>query len=108
MTKLPPGEGSIATIPEADQFVPVYERMHDLAAEHLTEPVTAQINTYEDATFRVTFYHHYPGQDKREVLYYHTERSDGTVKYGIEDYANETITNERVITAIEPGGGSDG
>jgi len=101
MPGIPLDDQSIKTIPRAEAFANVYDQMLELAAEHLTEPVTARVDTFEDGTFRITVYHHLAGAGEREVLYYHTERSDCQVKYGIE--SDEEIKQEEIITSINPG-----
>lgn len=93
-------------MPDAAAFADVYDELLELAEEHLTRPVTATVRTYEDGTIRILVYHHRPAQQEREVLYYHTERSDGAVEYAIEDRANEELRAERTIAEIEPPAGS--
>jgi dsDNA-binding SOS-regulon protein len=100
MSKIPFEEQSVETIPRSEAFAEVYDQMLELADEHLTEPLSAKISTFEDGTFRITVYHHFAGAGEREVLYYHTERSDCQVIYGIE--SDEEIRDEHVITSIEP------
>lgn len=103
---------NIAAMPDADappavvlpaltEVVDVYDRMVELADEHLTRPVTAKINTWEDGTFRIRVFHQ-RRPDVRETLYYHSE--EGTVRYGVE--GDDELKDERVVTTIEPAAGS--
>jgi len=90
-------------LPRADAFADVYDRMLDLADEHLPTPISATIDTWEDGEFRIKLYHHIP-TDTEEVLYYHS--AEQTVRYAIQDLEAETLTNERVVATIEPATGS--
>mgnify|MGYP000601519195 CR=1 FL=1 len=90
---------AIAGIPRADEFGTVYDQLLELADEHLTEPVSAKVDAWEDGTYRVLVYHHIP-PDQREGLYFHSD--EGVVRYGIEDNSEGELKNERVITTISP------
>lgn len=102
MSDLAPEEQSIDTIPRGKDFNGIYQQMLDLAGEHLNEPVTATIDTWEDGTFRVRVFHHIPASNEREVLYYHSE--EGVIRYGVE--SDDELKSERVVSTNEPVMGS--
>jgi hypothetical protein len=56
------------------------------------------------SSISIGVYHHLAGAGEREVLYYHTERSDCQVRYGIE--SDEEIRDDQVVTSIEPSFGN--
>jgi hypothetical protein len=80
-------EGSVITI--------IYDRMRELADEHLTRPVTFTIDTYEDGTFRIQAKHHIP-PDGEETLYYHSEKE--TVRYAV--MVNGGMKDEKIIAEL--------
>jgi hypothetical protein len=92
-TEAPPA----AVLPELTEMVDVYEAMVELSEEHLHRPVTVNINTWEDGTFRIRVFHQ-RRPTIRETLYYHSE--EGVVRYGVE--ADDELNDEHVLTAIDP------
>lgn len=91
-------EQSVATMPRAEAFATAYDELLDLASDHLTEPVSATIDTWEDGEFRIRVYHQIP-PDEREVLYYHS--SEPEVRYAIQ--SDDSIRGERVVATIDAG-----
>jgi len=91
------------TVPRTDAFGDVFDRLLELADEHLEEPVAATVDAYDDGTYRVQVYHHIP-PDEREVLYYHSD--EGVIRYGVEDLGSDTLKTERVVESLEPTTGS--
>lgn len=96
-------EQSPETVPRADAFAAVYDRMLTLASEHLTSPISVTVDTWEDGTFRIQAYHQRHPHE-REVLYYHSE--EGVVRYGVE--AGDELKCERVVTRLESSEDSPG
>ncbi|MEF8782068.1 MAG: hypothetical protein V5A39_03855 [Haloarculaceae archaeon] len=74
--------------------------MLELAADHLSSPISVTVDTWEDGTYRIQAYHCRP--DEREVLYYHSD--EGVVRYGVE--AGDDLKCDREVTRIEPPEGS--
>lgn len=93
---------SIADVPRAASFAKIFDRMLDLAEDHVASPVTASVDAYEDGTFRIKIYHHRP-PDEKEMLYYHSD--EGRVLYGREN--DERIIIMREVERIEPAVGSE-
>lgn len=92
-------------LPPVEEISPIYDRLLELAGEHLARPVTATVDTWEDGTFRIRVFHHYAGTDNRETLYYHS--AEGAVRYGVE--GDDTLTDERVVARIDaPEGDASG
>jgi len=95
--QVPLEDQSPATVPRADEFAAIYDFMLEIAPEHLETPISATVDTWEDGEIRITVYHHYPGTEKREVLYYHS--SEGVIRYGVE--SEDRVRDEQVITTVE-------
>lgn len=83
---------SVENIPRPREFGEIYGRMLDLAPDHVRSPMSAKIDCWEDATFRIKIFHSI-GNSGRELLHFHSE--EGVIKYGlIED---DMLVEERVL-----------
>jgi hypothetical protein len=85
-------------IPSAGEFSEVYDKMLMLAEEHVRHPQSAEIDAWEDGTFRIKIFHKH-GTSEEDSLYYHSE--EGVIKYAIEDLDAGELVTEREITTLD-------